>query len=103
MAEYIDRDEIRLKTCGDCTRHVDLACQHPEPCEELLAAFLNAEPENVAPVVHGEWIQTPYCFMGKRCYECSRCYSDQFWNKYRITEKYPQCPNCGAKMVGGAV
>lgn len=90
MVEYIDRAEIRLKTCGDCTRHVNLACQHPEPCEVLIAAFLNAEPKDVAPVVHGKWIKgpsNPYC---------SECFVE-------CRDETPFCPNCGAKMDGGAV
>ena len=53
---------------------------------------------DVAPVVHGRWIEPPRLYYGAKQYECSLCYSDTFWKKHSITEKYPHCPNCGAKM-----
>ena len=56
---------------------------------------------DVAPVVHGRWIEPTRLYYGAKQYECSLCYSDTFWKKHSITEKYPCCPNCGAKMDGG--
>lgn len=53
---------------------------------------------DVAQVRHGRWIETPRLYYGAKQYECSLCYSDTFWNKHCITEKYPHCPNCGATM-----
>ena len=58
---------------------------------------------DVAPVRHGRWIEPPRLYYGAKQYECSLCYSDTFWNKHCITEKYPHCPNCGAKMDGGDI
>ena len=55
---------------------------------------------DVAPVRHGRWIEPPRLYYGAKQYECSLCYSDTFWNKHCITEKYPHCPNCGAIMDG---
>ena len=55
---------------------------------------------DVAPVVHGRWIEPQRLYYGAKQYECSLCYSDTFWKKHSITEKYPCCPNCGAKMDG---
>ena len=52
----------------------------------------------VAPVRHGRWIEPTQLYYGAKQYECSLCYSDTFWKKHSITEKYPHCPNCGAKM-----
>ena len=57
---------------------------------------------DVAPVRHGRWIEPQRLYYGAKQYECSLCYSDKFWKKHGITEKYPHCPNCGAKMDGGA-
>ena len=107
MAEYIDRDEIRLKTCGDCTRHVDLACQHPEPCEDLRVAFLVAEPKDVAPVVHGRWelIRGGDFTSAFKCSVCGRRVSvscDKEKTPVYLKDRYPYC-NCGAKMDGGAM
>ena len=52
----------------------------------------------ISRVRHGRWIEPPRLYYGAKQYECSLCYSDTFWNKHSITEKYPHCPNCGAKM-----
>ena len=56
------------------------------------------ESADVAPVRHGRWIEPSRLYYGAKQYECSLCYSDTFWNKHSITEKYPHCPNCGATM-----
>lgn len=55
MGEYIDREKIISKTCSSCTRQIDLECQYEKPCSKLIAAFLNEDPADVAPVVHGRW------------------------------------------------
>ena len=57
--------------------------------------------EHYAPVRHGRWIEPQRLYYGAKQYECSLCYSDIFWKKHSITEKYPQCPNCGCRMGGG--
>ena len=56
---------------------------------------------DVAPVRHGRWIEPSRLYYGAKQYECSLCYSDTFWKKHSITEKYPYCPNCGCRMDGG--
>lgn len=92
MPEYIDREKIRLEVCSNCTRHVSLVCQNPEPCYKLLAAFLEAKPVDVAPVVHGKWIFNDD-WWEFRCTNCHR--------PIRNIKKYNYCPSCGAKMDGG--
>ena len=62
---------------------------------EIVEAEQEAE---VAPVRHGRWIEPSRLYYGAKQYECSLCYSDTFWKKHSITEKYPHCPNCGATM-----
>ncbi len=52
-------------------------------------------------VRHGRWIEPKRLYYGAKQYECSICYSDTFWKKHSITEKYPHCPNCGVRMDGG--
>ena len=61
----------------------------------------NLPTADVAPVRHGRWIEPSRLYYGAKQYECSLCYSDTFWKKHSITEKYPHCPNCGAKMMEG--
>ena len=52
----------------------------------------------ISRVRHGRWIEPPRLYYGAKQYECSLCYSDTFWKKHSITEKYPHCPNCGCVM-----
>lgn len=54
---------------------------------------------DVAPVVHGEWMQNPYC---KRIFYCSECggqVEDGSCNP-NPSKHFPYC-HCGAKMDGG--
>ena len=97
MAEYIKREDAVdavLDVYYD-TPDIDLSG------EKFEAAILKIQAADVAPVRHGRWIETPRLYYGAKQYECSLCYSDTFWNKHSIYEKYPHCPNCGAKMDGG--
>lgn len=95
MAEYIDREKIRLEVCSDCTRQIDLECQYEKPCGELIAAFLNEDPADVAPVVHGKW---KIMHVGRtiKCSNCGRIF-DRFVNGAQLPER---C-FCGAKMDEG--
>ena len=80
---------------------LDVYCDTPDidlSCEKFEAAILKIQATDVVPVRHGRWIESPRLYYGAKQYECSLCYSDTFWNKHSITEKYPHCPNCGAKM-----
>ena len=47
---------------------------------------------------HGLWIEAPRLCYGAKQYECSLCYLNKFWDKHCIYQKFPYCPNCGAKM-----
>ena len=67
----------------------------------IYAVIDNAPAADVVPVRHGRWIEPSRLYYGAKQYECSLCCSDTFWKKHSITEKYPHCPNCGAKMDGG--
>ena len=69
--------------------------------EKFETAILKIQAADVVPVRHGRWIEPSRLYYGAKQYECSLCYSDTFWNKHSITEKYPHCPNCGAKMMEG--
>ena len=89
--------------CGDCF-HADL-CEkskmfvgfsrgNPAYC----GMFLNSA--EVAPVQHGQWLHTDYALHWTAKDECSEC-------AYHALDRddlshYNYCPNCGAKMDGGA-
>lgn len=66
--------------------------------EEILDEIEAIPSADVVPVRHGRWIEPSRLYYGAKQYECSLCYSDTFWKKHNITEKYPHCPNCGAIM-----
>lgn len=54
--------------------------------------LLTMPAADVAPVVHGRWV-----FGGDCCVICSECNEEESNNNHRN-----YCPNCGAKMDGGA-
>lgn len=108
MAEYIDREaliqELDAKLCAlhgelDENRIVyDAFTDGFEECVGEVGKFQSAA--DVVPLVHGRWILErepngkPYCF------HCSVCDSD--YHYIGIVIAYDYCPNCGAKMDGGA-
>lgn len=82
MAEYIERAALlkKLITCG-------AICEFGE-C--LIKRFPAAD---VAPVVHGRWINA-----GRGIKACSNC---NHGIKEHMACANHYCPNCGAKMDGG--
>ena len=54
---------------------------------------------DVAPVKHGQWVSVPH----KLARVCSVCNRDEPYKFADIdADVYDYCPNCGAKMDGGA-
>lgn len=66
--------------------------------QDAINSVQEIPPADVVPMRHGRWIEPTRLYYGAKQYECSLCHSDTFWKKHSITEKYPCCPNCGAKM-----
>lgn len=66
--------------------------------DEIIDALENVPAANVAPVRHAEWV---VCGDGDNVpWMCSHC-GKTTAHKYKVIYgKY--CPNCGAKMDGGA-
>lgn len=91
MAEYINRGTAiakltALQVIGPNTTLTD--------AKRLLA---DISATDVAPVVHGDWILR---HIGAGHYwECSVCHTNPC---IYVTEHTKFCPNCGAKMDGGA-
>ena len=48
-AEYVDRVVIRAKVCTGCTMLVDGVCCDADPCENLIAGFLEEPPADGVP------------------------------------------------------
>lgn len=93
MDEYIKR-EYAVDAVADVyynTPDINLSC------EKFEAAILKIQAADVAPVRHGQWeeasdgdgIVCPFC----RTDFCTIIYD---------TEHFNYCPNCGAKLDGGA-
>ena len=83
MAEYIER-EAAIESL-----HVAL--------DSAINALRNAPSVDVAPVVHGRWIEQEKYTFGVM-YDCSIC-GDRILD---TGHSWNYCPNCGAKMDGGA-
>ena len=103
MSEYIEKQTLQAKLnrkkAGPATK------RYTDGWNDailMVKSMIHGEKAaDVAPVRHGRWIEPSRLYYGAKQYECSLCYSDTFWKKHSITEKYPHCPNCGAKMNEG--
>ena len=93
MTEYIEREAInelvkKLKP--------NFAPQHRHTLDAFVYAIIDKIPAaDVAPVVHGEWIEHGN-WWGHIEYECSACQGQTF-----DASEFAYCPHCGAKMDGG--
>ena len=89
---YIERESAIKSLLNDSPEQVGYSREDAADCIRYMDAV------DVAPVRHGRWIEPSRLYYGAKQYECALCYSDTFWKKHSITEKYPHCPNCGATM-----
>lgn len=102
MAEYIEREAVE-KFIEDGLNNQDVAKRFGHDAIEIMAEVHYMPAADVAPVVHGRWIR-PHWKNNNYCCDCSECgweamHRDYQWYKNGV---YPICPNCGAKMDGGA-
>lgn len=106
MAECIEREatikRIKEVYCVGCNSYNGVRCR---ACGtgDAIDIIEDAPAADVAPVRHGRWIR-PHWKNNNYCCDCSECggeamHRDYQWNKNGV---YPICPNCGAKMDGGA-
>ena len=89
MTEYIKREDA-------IDAVLDVYCDTPDidlSCEKFEAAILKIPAADVAPVVHGRWVNT---HSDSEFVQCSLCKFPVYaaWN----VSSY--CPKCGAKMDG---
>lgn len=94
---YISR-EAAVKAANEWASE---ACMAPVMRISRLFDKLQKVPAaDVAPVVHGRWLHTDLAYHWTSLDECSVCgYHDE---KRQHLGNYSYCPNCGAKMDGGA-
>lgn len=97
MPEYIDREALLAEF--EWLKSVEYPYQR-DRTEDAIQRIKNAPVADVAPVVHGRWLHTDLAYHWTSLDECDVCgYHDK---KRRHLGDYSYCPNCGAKMVGGA-
>lgn len=89
MAEYIDRERLLRRFNIDDMMNVNGTLISMNDARDTISNFPTAD---VAPVVHGIWIEKPF-LMGISRF-CSNC-GDNFGMPHGV---YRYCPTCGAKM-----
>ena len=103
MAEYIEREALevalnhRLSFLMAENSEYDHYTSGYDEAVDTVENFPSAA--DVAPVVHGRWINAPLCGNDEcRCSECGSRHNIHANLRGEITQKY--CSNCGAKMDG---
>ena len=101
MVEYIERGSLVRQIICNMTEFIgapDDVQKHDEQCNYAINMIEDALIADVAPVVHGRWINAypdiepnPLFMYGI----CSNCGFEQ-----SLSDKLNYCPNCGAKMDG---
>ena len=98
MAKYIDREalEVELNHRLNFLMGENGEYDHyTSGFDEAVTRVENFPDADVAPVRHGKWLYADYYDIGDVCSECD-------WDSKMIHPSYRYCPNCGAKMDGGA-
>ena len=106
MAEYIEREALR--EILDCWRDAHADVDDVHGCGLLEDVICEGDAQtaaDVAPVVHGRWIsweEAGNFVPSPDRHECSVCHdaAQVLVNGFELLSDY--CPNCGAKMDGGA-
>lgn len=83
---------IHRRTCGNCDTS---SCDIYELCVDLYNAGYRKQSE-------GEWIDKPTGAYGRMQSWCSACGKHSGIGGIESNRHKPYCPNCGAKMKGGA-
>lgn len=106
MAEYIEREAAIKELMNDATEQVGYSREDAADCIRYM------DTADVAPVVHGRWIPSESDFddddtlfdVEEWCdWQCSACREDICYEDPMPPRLLPKhCPNCGAKMDGGA-
>ena len=101
MAKYIEKEKVinELRYNNKVTHYSDDKCEDIvyKATREMQEVVFKIPAADVQPVKRGRWIEKPTVAY------CSCCHVH--WTKSFITslrKTYKFCPNCGAKMDGGA-
>lgn len=96
MAEYIERESVE-KFIMDGLNNSDVYERFGHDAIKIIAEVHYMPAADVAPVRHGQWIEQEKYTFGT-FYDCSICDNRILDNGH----SWNYCPNCGAKMDGGA-
>ena len=94
MDEYIDRESLK----NDIAKSTE-----PFNTGSVFRAINRQIAADVAPVVHARWIHSRYedCSEQFELVKCSQCNHEAYAMAIYV-HGGNYCPNCGAKMDGGA-
>ena len=94
MPRYFDADKIELKGISVFDQNLEVLI----PLSDVRKALQMTPTADVQEVRHGRWISND---LGgyKWAYYCSEC---GWVDGYPFNDRHKYCPNCGAKMKGGA-
>ena len=106
MDEYINREALRDSVesidwysvrRGELITGAESSENALYKANDIYSAINNAPTADVAPVRHGRWIaiKVPNEWDKGQCSECRSIFNSSVWGTN-------YCPNCGAKMDGGA-
>lgn len=98
MDEYIDREAATNVACNILWKMNNLSMNNLST--SVMAKALNSIPAaDVVPVRHGRWVDKGEYAV---CTECGGRSGTQYDGVELIPLMTQFCPNCGAKMDGGA-
>ena len=98
MAEYIDRQAVIVRICED---------RRPLGFAMLFEHLRGTPAADVAPVVHGRWVDFYGDHKTAECSECQQLFAVTFGFPAKpeyfaaFQDFYRYCPHCGARMDGG--
>lgn len=97
--QMIDRKALiaDYRICGGCSDFENCS-GHITMCDSarIRQAINEAPTIEAEPVRHGRWI-----VKGQEIY-CSECNEESLYNSFGASKFSRFCPNCGARMDGGA-
>ena len=94
-----------MAECIERKAALDAVHKWCDPCGAAVEAVLSVPAADAAPVVHGRWISLTECSnAGVYCSIChKKVYKEDYaWCNRKNKVRSSYCPNCGAKMDGGA-
>lgn len=98
----IDVDALIEKHCENCKEEIRNSCKTDPICATLMwfEEAPTIDPESLRP--QGEWIDKPTGAYRRWQSWCSHCGKHSGIGGIESNRHKSYCPNCGAKMKGGA-